>query len=236
MSWLSQGELADMGFKRLGSNVRISNRAAIHDAAQIEIGDNSRIDDFCVVSGKVTIGRNVHIAVQCNVAGGEPGITMGDFSGLAYACQVFSQSDDYSGRTLTNPTIPAKFKSETKKAIHIGRHCIVGTGALIMPGVTLAEGCSVGAHAMVTKSTEAWGIYVGAPARRIKARKQTLLALEADFLAEEESETARVAAEIIDRIEGFAESKKLVSNETAPVLSINRQLFAERVNKASDEE
>jgi galactoside O-acetyltransferase len=173
-----------MGFKKLGRDVRISDRAAIYDPERIEIGNYSRIDDFCVVSGTITIGRNVHITVQCNLAGGSPGITMEDFSCLAYACQVFAQSDDYSGRTMTNSTVPSQYKAELKKAIHIGRHCIVGTAAIIMPGITLAEGCSVGAHALVTKSTEPWGIYVGQPARRIKARKQDLLALEQKYLSE----------------------------------------------------
>ena len=35
-----------------------------------------------------------------------------DFSGLAYQVQVFTQSDDYSGRTLTNPTIPDEYRDD----------------------------------------------------------------------------------------------------------------------------
>jgi acetyltransferase-like isoleucine patch superfamily enzyme len=185
MSFLSQEQLELMGFKSLGNNVRISDKAAIYNPDNIEIGDNSRIDDFCVVSGKVSIGRNVHIAVFCNVAGGSEGVTLEDFSGLAYGCHVFSQSDDYTGRTLTNPTVPAIYKCETKKAVRIGRHCIVGTGSLIFPGVTLGEGCSVGAMSMVTKSTEEWSMYFGIPAKKLKNRKQDLLKLERDYLDSE---------------------------------------------------
>lgn len=185
MAFLDQSKLETMGFKRLGKNVRISDKASIYNADQIDIGDNSRIDDFCVVSGKVAIGRNVHIAVFCNVAGGEKGITFNDFSGLAYGCHVFTQSDDYGGDTLTNPTVPDKFKREIKKAVVIGRHSIVGTNSLIFPGVVLAEGTSVGAHSMVTKSTEEWSVYFGNPAKRIKARKRGLLNLEAEYLASE---------------------------------------------------
>lgn len=182
MAFIPQAALESMGFKYLGRNVRISDRAAIYNMDKIEIGHNSRIDDFCVISGKVKIGRNVHIAVFCNVAGGTEGIIFDDFSGLAYGCHVFSQSDDYSGRSLTNPTVPAEFKSEIKKAIHLGRHCIVGTNSLIFPGVILGEGCSVGALSMVTKSTEDWSVYSGIPARKIKDRKKDLLALEQKYL------------------------------------------------------
>ncbi|MCB4360899.1 acyltransferase [Quatrionicoccus australiensis] len=185
MSFLSQQQLESLGFRSLGKNVRISDKAAIYNPEQIEIGDHSRIDDFCVVSGKVSIGRNVHIAVFCNVAGGSEGIVFEDFSGLAYGCHVFSQSDDYTGRTLTNPTVPAQFKREFKKAVRLGRHCIVGTNSLIFPGVTLAEGCSIGAMSMVTKSTEEWGVYSGIPARRLKDRKRDLLVLEQAYLDSE---------------------------------------------------
>lgn len=186
MAFIPQEQLSNLGFKKLGKNVLISNRASIYNFDQIEIGDNSRIDDFCVISGKVSIGRNVHIAVFSNVAGGTEGIVLDDFSGLAYGCHVFTQSDDYSGRTLTNPTVPTKFKDETKKPVRIGRHAIVGTSSLILPGVTLAEGTSVAALSLVTKSTQPWSIYFGIPAKRIKARRQELLELEKQYLAEED--------------------------------------------------
>jgi len=184
MAFLSEEQLKGMGFKNLGRNVKISDKASIYNADLIEIGDHSRIDDFCVLSGNVSIGRNVHIAVYCNVAGGTEGIVFEDFSGLAYGCHVMSQTDDYTGRTMTNPTVPTKFKKETKRAVHIGRHCIVGTNSIILPGVTLGEGTSVGALSMVTKSTEPWSVYFGSPAKRLKARKQDLLELERQFLAE----------------------------------------------------
>jgi len=108
MAYLSDKELLSMGFKRLGSNVKISDKAAIYDCHKIEIGDNSRIDDFCIVSGNVVIGRNTHITPQCLVAGGSPGIIIGDFIALAYGVKVFAQSDDYSGKTMVNSTIPKK--------------------------------------------------------------------------------------------------------------------------------
>ncbi|HPC58684.1 MAG TPA: acyltransferase [Kiritimatiellia bacterium] len=185
MAFLNQQELDAMGFKQLGRHVQISDKASIYNPDQIEIGDHSRIDDFCVISGRVTIGRNVHIAVFCNVAGGEPGITFGDFSGLAYGCHVFTQSDDYGGDTLTNPTVPDAYKREIKRAVVIGRHAIVGTNSLVFPGVVLAEGTSVGAHSMITKSTEEWSVYFGNPAKRLKSRKKGLLVLEAEYLAAE---------------------------------------------------
>lgn len=184
MAFLTEIELKKYNFKYLGKNVKISDKASIYNPELISIGDNSRIDDFSILSGQITIGKNVHIAVMCNLAGGEKGIIIEDFSGLAYNCQVFTQSDDYSGKTLTNPTIPDKYKKEFKKEIKIEKHVIVGTSSVIFPGVTLREGCSIGAMSMVTKSTKPWKMYFGIPAKILKDRKKDLLDLEKKYLEE----------------------------------------------------
>jgi len=183
MGWMSSEQINELGFAKLGREVKISDRASIYNPELIQVGDFSRVDDFCVLSGAIVIGRNVHIAVFCNVAGGTEGVFMDDFSGLAYGCQIFTQSDDYSGSTMTNPTVPTQFKSEFKASVHIGRHCILGTNSVVMPGVEMAEGSATGAMSLVTESTEEWKIYVGIPARCVRDRSKDLLALEEKYLA-----------------------------------------------------
>lgn len=188
MAFLEPPQLAQLGFKSLGKNVRISDRAVFYNADQIEIGDHSRIDDFCVISGRVCLGRNVHIAVFVNLAGSTAGVFVDDFAGISYGSHVFSQSDDYSGGFLTGPTVPAKYVRTSREPVHIGRHSIVGAACVILPGVTLGEGTSVGAASLVTKSTQEWSVYVGSPARRVKERSREMLLLEASYLAEESAE------------------------------------------------
>jgi len=187
MALLTGEQLERFGFRRVGANVRISDRVAIHNPSQIEIGDNSRVDDFCVLSGNIVIGRNVHVAVFCNLAGGSEGIVMEDFAGLAYGCHVFTQSDDYSGETMTNPTVPDQYKTEIKKPVRLGKHSIVGTCSVILPGVTLGEGTSVWSMSLVNKSTQPWSIYFGIPARKVKDRKRGLLELERQYLEKDAS-------------------------------------------------
>jgi acetyltransferase-like isoleucine patch superfamily enzyme len=46
----------------------------------------------------------------------------------------------------------------------------IAAGAVILPGITLRKGTVVGANAVVTKSTEAYAIMAGAPARKIRSR------------------------------------------------------------------
>jgi acetyltransferase-like isoleucine patch superfamily enzyme len=185
MAFYTEEQLKDLGFKSIGKNVKISDKASIYNHEQIEIGDNSRIDDFCVISGKIKIGRNVHITPTCLVAGGIKGIIFEDFTTLAYGVKVFTQSDDYSGETMMNSTIPKEYKNEYMKEIIIKKQSIVGAGSIIMPGVVLEEGTTVGAMSLVLKSTQSWGIYVGIPAKRLKNRKKDLLELEKQYLENE---------------------------------------------------
>lgn len=182
MSYYSKEELNVIGFKYIGKNVKVSSKASIYDPEKICIDDNSRIDDFCVLSGRIMIGKNVHITVFCNLAGGVKGIMIEDFTTLSYGVNVFTQSDDYTGKTLTNSTIPEKYKAEIKKAVTIKKHVIVGAGSMILPGVTLSEGCSVGSMSLVTRDTEPWKIYFGIPAKPIKDRRKDMLEYEKAYI------------------------------------------------------
>ena len=183
VAWRSEDDIREM-FGDVGRNVLISTRAVFYEPENIRIGDDSRIDDFCLVTGKVSLGRNVHIAAYTHVAGGSAGVAFGDFSGCAYGCHVLTQSDDYSGASLTNPTIPKQFKRETFAAVSIGRHAILGTGTIVLPGCDVGDGVATGAGTVVTKPLEDWTIYVGQPARAAGPRSRELLALEAEYLAQ----------------------------------------------------
>jgi galactoside O-acetyltransferase len=182
MAYMSREALEKMGFKHLGKNVKVSDKASIYNANQISIGDESRIDDFCTISGKVTIGRNVHIAVYVNVAGGEPGITFEDYSAIAYGSHIFAQSDDYLGYAMTNPTVPDRYKKETKLPIVVGRHTLIGTNCVIFPGVTFGEGTAVGACSLVIRDTAPWSVYTGIPVKKVKERRKDLLLMEEDYI------------------------------------------------------
>lgn len=54
--------------------------------------------------------------------------------------------------------------------VRIGDHVWLGPRAVILPGVTLGEGSVAAAGAVVTKDTDAWGVYAGVPAQCIKWR------------------------------------------------------------------
>lgn len=183
-SWLDAAELADLGLRSVGSDVRISRFARLYGADRMSIGDHVRIDDFCILSADepMRIGRNVHIAAYCGLFGAA-GLELLDFSNLSSRISIYTVSDDYSGASLTNPTVPAAYRFPETGPVRIGRHAIVGAGAVILPGVSLGEGAAVGSLSLVVRSIPAWSIAVGVPARVIKARGRGLLDHEAAYLA-----------------------------------------------------
>lgn len=183
-SFYTENELKGIGLKEYGTNVLISRNASIYGAENIVVGNNVRIDDFCILSGNIVLKSNIHIAAYCALFGGKEGIVLEDFAGLSSRCVIYAESDDYTGNYLTNPTIPEKYRKVEGGRVVLSKHVIVGTGTSIMPSVFIGEGVSIGSMSFVSKSLDAWGIYVGCPCRKIKERSRKLLALEEEYLGE----------------------------------------------------
>jgi acetyltransferase-like isoleucine patch superfamily enzyme len=183
-SFYSEDELQTLGFKYIGQGVKISKRAIFYEYEKIEVGDFSRIDDLCIISGNVKIGKFVHVAVCCRISGSTAGVELKDFSGVSYNSTIIANSDDYSGEFMTNPCVPKKYKKYISEPVVLEKHALIASHCLIVPGVTIAEGGTIGAMSLVLKSTESWAIYAGVPVKRLKDRKKNILELEEQFLKE----------------------------------------------------
>jgi len=183
-SFYTENELLEMGFASLGKNVLLSRKSSIYSPSMISIGDNVRIDDFCILSGRITLSSYIHIAAYSSLFGGSEGIVMKDFSGVSSRVSIYAVSDDYSGKSLTNPMTPDKYKKIHSGQVIIGKHVIIGASSIILPNVEIKEGTAVGALSLVNKDLDEWSIYVGNPVKRIKERSKDLLALENEFIKE----------------------------------------------------
>lgn len=186
--YLTEAELHGAGFRRVGKNVKIHNRASIYCPENISLGDDTRVDDFSVIiaTGEVRLGTHVHIPNFCYL-GGTFGITLEDFCTLAPGVMIFSSSDDYHGSKLTNPTLPGRFTGGKQGPVTLMQHVIIGAGSVILPNCTLGEGASVGALSLINESLEPWGVYAGIPAVRLKNRSKNLLALREILLKEQDA-------------------------------------------------
>lgn len=181
-SFYNEEELAKLGLASYGENVLISRNATIYGANNINIGSNVRIDDFCILSGKIEIGSHIHIAAATMLYGGIYGIKMEDFSCLSSRCVVYALTDDYSGKTMANSVIPEEYKNVTGNEVIIGKHALIGTGSTILPGVKIGIGASVGAMSLINHDLEEFSINIGIPCKKIKDRSRELLDYEKEFL------------------------------------------------------
>jgi acetyltransferase-like isoleucine patch superfamily enzyme len=175
------------GFRSVGQDVTVWPMARIVGRGAISIGDSVIVDDFAFVVGgsRTDIGSFIHIASFVSITGGGE-FVMEDFSGISSGSRVYTGNEDYLGGCLTNPTVPAPYRVARRSFVRVGRHAIVGANSVILPGVTLGEGCVVGAGSLVNRDCEPWTVYVGSPARPLKARRR-------DRIEELEQEFRRVA-------------------------------------------
>lgn len=180
MAFLGAEDVRALGLADVGEGVLIDADARIIGAARMRIGAHTRIDAFCVLSageGGVAIGEHVHVAAHCFLAGAAR-IELGDFSGISGRTSIYSSTDDFSGLSLTGPTVPDELRRVDSRPVRVGRHVIVGAGTVILPGVTLGDGAAVGAMSLVRRNVAPFTIVAGNPARVVASREQALLELE----------------------------------------------------------
>ena len=173
-SFYSNEELRELGLASFGNNVLISKKASIYSPSSINVGSDVRIDDFCILSGRITLGNNIHIGAFCALYG-RFGIEMADYTGLSPRTTIFSATDDFGGDFLISPMAPDEYTNVTGGLVKLEKYVQVGAGSIILPNVTLTEGAATGSMTLVNRSLEPWTIYAGIPAKELKARKRGLL-------------------------------------------------------------
>jgi galactoside O-acetyltransferase len=172
-----------LGFASVGQDVIVWPMAKIVSPEVVSVGDSVIIDDFVFLMGgtKTTVGSFVHIASFTSITGGGE-LIMEDFSGLSGGIRVYTGNEDYSGGSMTNPTVPHPYRLPIRSFVHIEKHVIIGANTVVLPGVTIGEGAAIGANSLVTKDCEPWTICAGSSARAIKSRpKERILRLEAEL-------------------------------------------------------
>jgi len=173
-SFLSKEELLTIGFKSLGENTLISRKACFYGASSIKIGNNVRIDDFCILSGNITIGSHIHISAYSAIYGSK-GVILEDYTGLSPRTTIYSAMDDFSGNYLIGPIHDEKSTNVTGGTVKICKYSQIGSNSIIFPNLTINEGVAVGAMSLVNKSLDSWYIYAGFPLKKIKERSNRLL-------------------------------------------------------------
>lgn len=178
-----QEDAVEYNFKKCGKNVKISPKASIYGAQHIEIGDNVRIDDFCILSASksIIIGSHIHIACYSCLIGHEL-IQLEDCCGVSMRVTILSSSDDYSGNSLVGP-VYGDFCKVNHAPVILKTCSVIGAGSVILPGVTLGIGAAVATQSLVKKDVADFHMVGGVPAKFLFYRSKNILKIKDNFIA-----------------------------------------------------
>lgn len=137
-------------FRKLLKN-KIGSRSSLHRGLEV----------YCI-SG-ITIGEECTINKYVDLDG-RGGITIGNRVSISAYSRVLSASHDPNSKNF----------DYLIKPVIVGNFVWIGTGALVLPGITLGDGCVVAAGSVVTRSVAAFEIVAGNPARKIGERMRDL--------------------------------------------------------------
>jgi acetyltransferase-like isoleucine patch superfamily enzyme len=149
LHYFNYSHVAERRKVRLGRDVRLAPNVSFANAERVSIGDRAEIGARCHlwagrVSGRIVIGEEA-----------------------ALAPEVFVTVSKYRlvpGRSILNaPTIEAD--------VIIGHRVWLATRVIVLAGVSIGDGCVVGAGSVVTKSLPAWTIALGVPAQVVGWRE-----------------------------------------------------------------
>jgi galactoside O-acetyltransferase len=164
-----------MGFRSLGENVLISEKASIYGASRISLGSNVRIDDFAMLSAGeegIEVGNFVHIAFGASLIG-KCLMRLDDYVGISAKVAVYSSTDDYCEGYLTNPTVHDDYKKVFHAPTIFEKHALIGAGSVVLPGVTVHEGAACGALTLINRDVEPYALVVGSPFKKVRERSKT---------------------------------------------------------------
>jgi acetyltransferase-like isoleucine patch superfamily enzyme len=128
-------------FKKFGSCSNIFGRITVYNPENVEIGENSTLNEGVLLNGRtnIKIGSFVHISSYCILNTG----------GLEYS------------KTMEE-------RKHNTRPIEIEDGVWIGSGAIINPGVKIRKNSVIGAGAVVTSDIPENSVAVGVPARIIK--------------------------------------------------------------------
>jgi acetyltransferase-like isoleucine patch superfamily enzyme len=170
-----------------GLRVEISGTRNLTYGKRVRIGEGTRIDLACrsrlIIGDDVVTGRGAYLSAG---TGGQQ--TIGDRTSIQDGCRIygsvaigrgciFAHNVYASAGTHTFDSVPHLpileqecVAATPEQAIRVLDDCWIGANVVIMPGVTIARGCVVGANAVVTTDLEPYSVVAGAPARLVRKR------------------------------------------------------------------
>ncbi|MBC8551134.1 MAG: hypothetical protein H8D23_15930 [Candidatus Brocadiales bacterium] len=157
-----------------GENVYIGHNTIFTNPANVHLGDNVRIDPFCLITTALEVDSYAQICSHAVLGGGaQHKITLGKWNFIGYGSKLFCASEDYSGDF--GPV--NEFWGDNKifrGDITFQDYAGIASDVMVLPGVTLPEGCTIGAKSFVYTKNElySWSVMLGNPLKYHKSRNK----------------------------------------------------------------
>lgn len=146
---------------RLGQNVRL---AAFVNLYGCSIGDETRVGTF------VEIQRGVEVGARCKIQSHSflcEGVTLEDEVFIGHGVMFLNDRDPRA----TTPDGRLQGPEDWELLpVRVGRCASIGSGAIILGGITIGTHALVGAGAVVTRDVPPGSVVVGTPARVVRGR------------------------------------------------------------------
>ena len=128
-----------------------------------ECGEYVNVEKGAIFSSKSTIGS--HSSVGVNASFGE--VHIGENVLMGRDCVGITRNHGF----MEKDRLIRKQGYFPEKPIYIGNDVWIGHRVIFLPGVHIADGCVIGAGAVVTKDTPPYAVVAGNPAKVIKYRE-----------------------------------------------------------------
>lgn len=145
---------------RLGRDVAVYNFVNLYGC---EIGDGTKIGSFVEIQKGARVGRNCKVSSHTFIC---EGVLIEDEVFIGHGVNFIN--DKYPRATTPGGALQTEADWALLRTV-VGRGASIGTGAVILGGVRIAERAVVGAGAVVTKDVPEGAIVAGNPARVIRA-------------------------------------------------------------------
>lgn len=149
----------------------IRNRRNIKIGKNFTTGFGCRLEAFPLNDANeicITIGENVQINDYVHI-GAVGSIVIGD--NVLMASKIYISDHNHGSYDELISDHPMSIPMERKaicKPVVIGNNVWLGESVCVLPGVTIGDGCVIGALSVITKSIPPYSIAVGSPAKVVK--------------------------------------------------------------------
>lgn len=173
LAWyLLRTKLIDRNIRLIRFPFVLRGRQFIDFGKKLTTGYWCRFEVFptdCCKRKRLILGENIQMNDFVHISALDH-VEIGD--GCLFASHVYI-SDNSHGRygggiNDSSPDIAPDHREYITAPVKIGRNVWLGEGVIVMPGVTIGDGCVIGAHSIVNKNVPPASIAVGSPARVIK--------------------------------------------------------------------